>query len=176
MRETSVGCLQCAPYWGPGLQPRLCPDWELNGQPFGLQATTQYTELHQPGLLVAFYTSYIENTGWSSPIYVFSIISHWGVGISYFNIRDLFKVLGQITRFTYQEIDRFHPICRVSKYFFLEMELAQFGVSTQFSALMSFVSTVKDVFGEGGMVGVVASGCLGIEILLGNHTVLFRSA
>ena len=94
MRETSVGCLWCAPYWGPGLQPRLCPDWELNGQPFGLQATTQYTELHQPGLLVAFYTSYIENTGWFSPIYVFSIISHWGVGISYFNIRDLFKVLG----------------------------------------------------------------------------------
>ena len=30
--------------------PGLCSDWELNRQPFGLQAGTQCTESHQPGL------------------------------------------------------------------------------------------------------------------------------
>ena len=29
--------------------PSMCPDWESNQQPFGLQAGTQSTELHQPG-------------------------------------------------------------------------------------------------------------------------------
>ena len=29
--------------------PRIWPDWELNQQPFGLQACAQSTELHQPG-------------------------------------------------------------------------------------------------------------------------------
>ena len=28
--------------------PGMCPDWELNQQPFGLQAGTQSTEPHQP--------------------------------------------------------------------------------------------------------------------------------
>ena len=30
--------------------PGMCPDWELNQQPFGLQAGAQSTEPHQPGL------------------------------------------------------------------------------------------------------------------------------
>ena len=30
--------------------PGMCPDWELNWQPFGSQAGTQSTEPHQPGL------------------------------------------------------------------------------------------------------------------------------
>ena len=30
--------------------PGMCPDWELNWQPFSLQASIQSTELHQPGL------------------------------------------------------------------------------------------------------------------------------
>ena len=30
--------------------PGMCPDWELNSQPFGLQADTQSTEPQQPGL------------------------------------------------------------------------------------------------------------------------------
>ena len=30
------------------LNPGMCPDWELNQQPFGLQAGTQSTEPHQP--------------------------------------------------------------------------------------------------------------------------------
>ena len=28
----------------------VCPDWELNSRPFGLQAVTQSTTSHQPGL------------------------------------------------------------------------------------------------------------------------------
>ena len=36
------------PHWGPGLQSRHGPDWQLNWQPFGSQATTQPTEPYQP--------------------------------------------------------------------------------------------------------------------------------
>ena len=32
----------------------MCPDWELNQQLFGLQAGTQFTEPHQPGLELGF--------------------------------------------------------------------------------------------------------------------------
>ena len=44
------GCLSQAPYWG--LRPNLgvCPNWKLNQRPFGSQASTEFTELHQPGL------------------------------------------------------------------------------------------------------------------------------
>ena len=35
--------------------PGMCPDWELNQQPFGLQAGTQSTEPHQPGLMSHIY-------------------------------------------------------------------------------------------------------------------------
>ena len=49
-RETSMcGCLSCAPYWEPGPQPGMCPNWESNQRPFGSQAGTQSTEPHQPG-------------------------------------------------------------------------------------------------------------------------------
>ena len=34
--------------------PGMCPDWELNQPPFGLQAGIQSTELHQPGLFFTF--------------------------------------------------------------------------------------------------------------------------
>ena len=34
--------------------PGMCPDWELNGRPFGSQTGTQSTEPHQPGLEVVF--------------------------------------------------------------------------------------------------------------------------
>ena len=47
---------QCvvASHWPPtggdlGRNPGLCPDWESNQRPFGSQARTQSTELHQPG-------------------------------------------------------------------------------------------------------------------------------
>ena len=32
--------------------PGMCPDWESNQQPFGLQGHPQSTEPHQPGLKV----------------------------------------------------------------------------------------------------------------------------
>ena len=32
-----------------GRNPGICPDWELNGRPPGLQAHAQSTELYQPG-------------------------------------------------------------------------------------------------------------------------------
>ena len=41
----------CAPPTGDlACNPGMCPDWELNQQPFGSQASTQSTEPHQPGL------------------------------------------------------------------------------------------------------------------------------
>ena len=44
------GCLSHIPYWGPPL--KLGPNWELNWQPFGLQAGAQSTEPYQPRLLL----------------------------------------------------------------------------------------------------------------------------
>ena len=38
------------PTGDPAHSPGMCPDWELNWQTFGLQAGTQSTEPHQPGL------------------------------------------------------------------------------------------------------------------------------
>ena len=55
-RETSMCCcLSNAPFWGPGDNPGVCPDWELNWQPFDLQASIQSTEPHQPEPLVIFF-------------------------------------------------------------------------------------------------------------------------
>ena len=40
-RKTSMcGCLLCAPCWDLAHNPGMCPDWELNWRPFGLQART----------------------------------------------------------------------------------------------------------------------------------------
>ena len=36
--------------------PGMCPHYELNQQPFGLQASTQSTEPHQPELPIIFFT------------------------------------------------------------------------------------------------------------------------
>ena len=51
------GCLSCAPYGVPdlALNPGMCADLESNQQLFGLQAGTQFTEPHQPRLLLGFY-------------------------------------------------------------------------------------------------------------------------
>ena len=43
-------CLSHAPNWGPGHNSGMCPDWELNRQSFGSQASAHSTEPHQPGL------------------------------------------------------------------------------------------------------------------------------
>ena len=45
------GCLWCAPTGDLACNPGMCPDWESNWQPFGLQAASQSTEPHQPGLV-----------------------------------------------------------------------------------------------------------------------------
>ena len=40
----------CVPPTGDlACNPGMCPDWESNQQPIGLQASTQSTEPHQPG-------------------------------------------------------------------------------------------------------------------------------
>ena len=39
--------------------PGMCPNWELNQQPFGSQASAQSTEPHQPGWVVIFLWSVI---------------------------------------------------------------------------------------------------------------------
>ena len=38
-RNITVGCLSCDPQWGRGLNPGMCPDWELNQWPFSSQAS-----------------------------------------------------------------------------------------------------------------------------------------
>ena len=43
----------CAPPTGDlARNPGMCPDWESNQVPFGLQASAQSTEPHQSGLLI----------------------------------------------------------------------------------------------------------------------------
>ena len=56
-KTSMCGCLFCTPYWGPYLahNPGMCPDWESNQRPFGLQAGTQSTEPHQPGINIWFF-------------------------------------------------------------------------------------------------------------------------
>ena len=41
--------------------PGMCPDWELNQQPFGLQAGTQSTEPHHQGNIYIFNISFNES-------------------------------------------------------------------------------------------------------------------
>ena len=41
--------LMCPPTGDLNCNPGMCPDWESNQQPFGLQAGAQSTEPHQPG-------------------------------------------------------------------------------------------------------------------------------
>ena len=45
------GCPLSTPYWGPALQPGMCPDWESNLRLFGSQTGAQSTEPRQPGLI-----------------------------------------------------------------------------------------------------------------------------
>ena len=53
-RETNINVwLPLTPSLTPrdlAYNPGVCPDWESNRRPFGSQAGTQFTELHQPGL------------------------------------------------------------------------------------------------------------------------------
>ena len=62
--------------------PGMCPDWELNWRPFGLQASTQSFGPHQPGLHVIFlsYTDYINKC-----LYIQMALCVCGVCIDRFN-------------------------------------------------------------------------------------------
>ena len=40
----------------------VCPDWELNWQPFDLQASTQSTEPHQSGLKCCYFLTLVEES------------------------------------------------------------------------------------------------------------------
>ena len=44
--------------------PGMCPDWESNQWPFGLQASAQSTEPHQPGLysIVLYWVAWFSST------------------------------------------------------------------------------------------------------------------
>ena len=55
-RDTSIGCLLHASAGDLACNPGMHPDWESKWRPFGSQASTQSTELHQPGLFI---TSYV---------------------------------------------------------------------------------------------------------------------
>ena len=59
------GCLSRAPNWGPGLQPRQCPEWESNPLPSGSQSSTQSTEPHQPELIDFCFKSLYTAQNWS---------------------------------------------------------------------------------------------------------------
>ena len=50
------GASRTPPTGGLARNPSMCPDQELNWWPFGLQAGTQSTEPHQPGLEHTFLT------------------------------------------------------------------------------------------------------------------------
>ena len=45
------GCLLPTPTVDLASNPGMCPDWESNWQPFGLQGRAQSSELQQPGLI-----------------------------------------------------------------------------------------------------------------------------
>ena len=68
--------------------PGMCPDWESNWRPFGLQAHTQSTELHQPGLEAIFLKFLLNLLGWHwlTKLYRFQvynfIIHHLSIAIS----------------------------------------------------------------------------------------------
>ena len=49
------GCLWCAPIGDLAHNPGMCPEWELNQQPFLWFAGTQSTEPHQAGRQLDYY-------------------------------------------------------------------------------------------------------------------------
>ena len=53
-KHQCVAACRASPGGHPAHNPGMCPDWESNQQPVGLQAGAQSTEPHQPGLWVSF--------------------------------------------------------------------------------------------------------------------------
>ena len=56
------GRLLSALHWEPGHNPGMCPDWESNWRPFGVQAGAQSTKPHQPGLCFLFHVSFVPSS------------------------------------------------------------------------------------------------------------------
>ena len=58
------GCLShaCSTLGDLTHNPGMCPEWESNWRPFGLEAGTQSTELHQPGLFQPFVHPFNKHT------------------------------------------------------------------------------------------------------------------
>ena len=68
-RETLIWYLSQAPNQGLGQQQRHVPIQESNRQPFGSQISVQYTEQHQPGLIMIYLCDYKKNC--TSPIQLY---------------------------------------------------------------------------------------------------------
>ena len=60
-RETLIWYFSQAPNQGLGQQQRHVPIQESNRQPFGSQISVQYTEQHQPGLIMISLCDYKKN-------------------------------------------------------------------------------------------------------------------
>ena len=54
-KQQCVTASHASPTGDLASNPGMCPEQELNQQPFDLQAGTQSTEPHQPGLKVFFF-------------------------------------------------------------------------------------------------------------------------
>ena len=72
-RETSVcGCLSCVPYRGPGLQPGIHPDWELNQHPLVLRLALSPLSHTSQGLNIQIFelNKEVLVTGWLTEVKV----------------------------------------------------------------------------------------------------------
>ena len=67
-RNINVWLPLMLPTGGLACNSGMCPDWELNWQPFGSQANAQSTEPHQPGLLYTVLINNVNLTG-KSPLH-----------------------------------------------------------------------------------------------------------
>ena len=61
-REGEIHQYVVAPCWRSGLQPWQVPQMEIELRPFGLQASTQSAEPHQPGPYVFLYVLITKHT------------------------------------------------------------------------------------------------------------------
>ena len=73
MRTSSVVASHTLPPGDLACNPGMCPDWELNQQPFGLQDSTQSTEPHQSGQNAFLISSE------KVLIYFKGILGEWGI-------------------------------------------------------------------------------------------------
>ena len=68
------GCLSHTPTGDKAGNPGMCPGWELNWRPFGLQAHAQSTELYQPGQFQKQFNKMLllslKKKGWTIPLAV----------------------------------------------------------------------------------------------------------